>query len=100
MNTGNQDGEEVVQVFLSPPDSDSPINPIRWRAAYPCIFLRAGEKQKITLKIRSREMATFDSNGSSVIEPGTLLISVGGQQPGYSGCLKASSPKSWVRKLK
>lgn len=45
-------------------------------------------------------MATFDSNGNGVIEPGTLLISVDGQQPGYSGCLKALSTEILSAKIK
>ncbi|HQK28505.1 MAG TPA: glycoside hydrolase family 3 C-terminal domain-containing protein, partial [Smithellaceae bacterium] len=46
-NTGRRDGEEVVEVYLSRPDSSSPVNPLRWLAAYKRLFLRAGEKQKV-----------------------------------------------------
>jgi len=88
-NLGPRDGEEVVQLYLSRPESKSTVNPVRWLAAYRRIFLRAGESQKITLAVRPREMMTFDSNGQPVIEPGTMVISVGGQQPGFKGRLFA-----------
>jgi len=90
-NSGPRDGEEVVQVYLSRPESTSPANPIRWLVACRRIFLRAGEKQRITLTVRPREMMTYDSNGQPVIEPGVMVVSVGGQQPGFKGRLSAST---------
>jgi beta-glucosidase len=99
-NAGNRDGEEVVQSYLSRPESTSPVNPTRWLAAYRRIFLRAGEKQKITLTIRPHEMATYDASGNRVIEPGTLIISVGGEQPGFSGRLDASATEVLTAKIR
>jgi len=93
-NAGPRDGEEVVQVYLSRPESKSPVNPVRWLAAYRRIFLRAGEKQKITLTVRPREMMTYEADGNPVIEQGALVVSVGGQQPGFTGRL--SSPTTAV----
>ncbi len=90
-NTGGRDGEEVIQVYLSRPDSRSPVNPIRRLAAVRRIFLRAGEKQRITLTVRPREMTTYDREGRPVIEPGRLVVSVGGQQPGFRGRLSAAT---------
>ena len=93
-NAGPRDGEEVVQVYLSRPESKSPVNPVRWLAAYRRIFLRVGEKQKITLTVRPREMMTYEADGNPVIEQGALVVSVGGQQPGFTGRL--SSPTTAV----
>ncbi|MCX7974295.1 MAG: glycoside hydrolase family 3 C-terminal domain-containing protein, partial [Candidatus Aminicenantes bacterium] len=99
-NTGRRDGEEVVQVYLSRPESTSPVNPNRWLASYRRIFLRAGEKQKVTLTVRPKEMMTYDAKGNPVIELGPLVISVGGQQPGFSGRLAASSTEVLTKKVK
>lgn len=88
-NTGRRDGEEVVEVYVSRPDSASPVNPLRWLAAYKRLFLRAGEKQKVTLTIRPQELASYDAAGNRVIEAGRLVVSVGGQQPGFTGRLSA-----------
>lgn len=90
-NAGARDGEEVIQVYLSRPDSRSPVNPVRWLAACKRIFLRAGEKQRITLTVRPREMVTYDNQGRPMIEPGKLVVSVGGQQPGFKGRLAAAT---------
>lgn len=99
-NAGGRDGEEVVQVYLSRPESISPVNPIRWLAAYRRIFLRAGEKQKIDLTIRPKEMVTYDAQGNPVIETGTLIVSVGGQQPGFYGRLAAFTTEVLTQKTK
>ncbi len=99
-NQGSRDGEEVVQVYLSRPDSVSPTNPIRWLAAYQRVYLKAGERKKITLTVRPKEMMTYDVGGRPVIEPGTLVLSVGGQQPGFSGRLSASTTETLTRKIK
>jgi len=88
-NTGKRDGEEVVEVYLSRPDSASPVNPQRWLAAYKRLFLRAGEKQKVTLTVRPQELASYDAEGHRVIEAGPLIIAVGGKQPGFTGRLSA-----------
>lgn len=96
-NSGPRDGEEVVQVYLSRPDSKSPLNPVRQLVAYRRIFLRAGEKQKITFTVSRREMMTYDADGNPVIEPGKLLVSVGGQQPGFKGRLSAPTTRVLTR---
>jgi beta-glucosidase len=99
-NTGKRDGEEVVEVYLSRPDSASPVNPLRWLAAYQRLFLRAGEKQKITLTIRPQELVTYDAEGNRIIETGKLIVSVGGQQPGFSGRLSASTTSVMTAAIK
>ncbi len=99
-NAGKLDGEEVVQVYLSRPDSDSLFNPIRWLAGYKRIFLRKGEKQKVNFKIEPEQMKTFDRNGKKVIEPGTLLVSVGGQQPNFYGRLSALTTDVLTTRIK
>ncbi|HEK85608.1 MAG TPA: glucan 1,4-alpha-glucosidase [Candidatus Aminicenantes bacterium] len=99
-NAGPRDGEEVIEVYLSRPKSKSPVNPIRSLAAYKRIFLRAGEKQKISLTVQPREMMTYDSAGNPVIEPGPLVISVGGQQPGFTGRLVAQTTEVLSRTIK
>lgn len=98
-NAGPRDGEEVVEVYLSRPESRSPVNPIHWLAAYKRIFLRAGEKQKIILMVRPREMVTYDGDGHPLIEPGAMLVSVGGQQPGFSGRLNAQTTQVITRRI-
>jgi beta-glucosidase len=99
-NTGKRDGEEVVEVYLSRPDSVSPVNPLRWLAAYQRLFLRAGEKQKVTLTVRPQELASFDAEGNRVIEAGPLIIAVGGQQPGFTGRLSAPTTAVLTAEIK
>ncbi|MCX8159689.1 MAG: glycoside hydrolase family 3 C-terminal domain-containing protein [Candidatus Saccharicenans sp.] len=96
-NSGPRDGEEVVQVYLSRPDSKSPVNPVRQLAAYKRIFLRAGQKQTMTFNLRPQELTTYDATGHPVIEPGRLVVSVGGQQPGFSGRLSAPTTQVLTR---
>ncbi len=99
-NTGQRDGEEVVEVYLSRPDSTSPVNPLRWLAGYQRLFLRAGEKQKVTLTIRPQELVTYDAEGNRIIETGKLIVSVGGQQPGFSGRLSDPTTSVMTAEIK
>lgn len=99
-NIGKLDGEEVVQIYLSRPDSKSPFNPIRWLVGYERIFLRKGETKKLNFRIKPEQTANFDSQGNKIIEPGTLIISVGGQQPGFYGRLKAYTTDTITKKIR
>jgi len=90
----------VVEGYLSRPDSSSPVNPLRWLAAYKRLFLRAGEKQKVTLTIRPQGLASYDAAGNRVMEAGKLIIAVGGQQPDQTGRLSAPTTSVLTAEIK
>ncbi len=99
-NIGKLDGEEVVQVYLNCPDSNSPFNPIRWLTGYERIFIRKGETKEVNFKIKPEHIAIFDREGNRVIEPGTLMVSVGGQQPDFYRRLNAYTTMNLTKTIK
>jgi beta-glucosidase len=79
-NSGNRDGEEVVQVYISTPGSEVPA-PIRSLTAFKRVFLKAGETKTVEFEIASEKFSIIDKKFNQVIEPGKYIISAGGKQP-------------------
>ena len=83
-NTGDMEGDEVVQVYVKDKEASMKV-PIRKMQAFKRIHLESGESQKVNFTITPQQMAMVDEDGNWVIEPGEMEVSVGGQQPGFSG---------------
>ena len=79
-NTGNLDGDEVVQVYASLKDDD-PNSAIRTLVAFERIHLNKGESQELTFTIEPRQLSIINQNSDRVLEPGEIVFSVGGGQP-------------------
>ncbi|MFD2033885.1 glycoside hydrolase family 3 C-terminal domain-containing protein [Belliella marina] len=75
-NTGEMDGEEVVQLYVKDKNrkTDSPIKNL---AAYKRIHLKAGESINLDMKIDKEAFQTFDETFNYVNLPGEFEISVG-----------------------
>jgi beta-glucosidase len=83
-NTGEREGDEVVQLYLTDVAASVPV-PIRTLVGFERISLRPREKRSVTFTITPRQMSLIDNNDKRVIEPGEFLISVGGSQQGLRG---------------
>src|ERR1051325_7675699 len=83
-NTGEREGDEVVQLYLTDVAASVPV-PIRTLVGFERISLRPHEKRTVTFTITPRQMSLIDNNDKRVIEPGEFLISVGGSQQGLRG---------------
>ncbi len=79
-NTGKQDGDEIVQLYISNTEATVPV-PIRTLAGFKSVFLKAGETKKIEFTLTPQNFSVIDKDYNRVVEPGTFKISVGGQQP-------------------
>jgi len=75
-NTGDRDGDEVVQLYLTDVAASAPV-PIRTLVGFDRVSLRAGEKRTVTFTITPRQMSLIDDRGKRVIEPGEFLLKVG-----------------------
>ncbi len=89
-NSGGQAGDEVVQLYVTDVAASVPV-PIRSLAGVKRVFLKPGEKQKISFPLTREQMSIIDDKGQRVIEPGEFLVSVGGKQPGFKGGTDAST---------
>ncbi|APY10862.1 glucan 1,4-alpha-glucosidase [Seonamhaeicola sp. S2-3] len=82
-NTGDLDGDEVVQLYIS--HKGKPNAAIRTLVEFERIHLKAGETKKLKYNINPKKYSLINEDGKPVIEPGNLVISIGGKQPGFKG---------------
>lgn len=82
-NTGSMDGDEVVQLYVSLPDSKYK-KPIRSLQGFKRVHLKAGEKKSVEFRLTPNQIAAFDEEVRPVVEAGKVMITVGGGQPNKS----------------
>jgi beta-glucosidase len=80
-NTGPSDGDEVVQLYISHPESAVPA-PIRQLAGFKRVHLRSGQVKTITFKLARRQFAVHDDEGAPFIQGGECVLHAGGGQTG------------------
>jgi beta-glucosidase len=78
-NTGQQAGDEVVELYLTPPQSA--MSPSYELEGFQRIHLASGETQHLRFTLHPRQLSLVDAQGSRSIQPGQYSIFVGGQQP-------------------
>lgn len=75
-NTGNREGKEVVELYLS--DLYASLTPDSRRLrGFEKINLKPGEKQTVTFKLSKADYAFTNLEGRSVIEPGEFKVKIG-----------------------
>jgi beta-glucosidase len=75
-NTGNRDGDEVVQLYIRDLLS-SLAQPVKQLKGFQRIFLKAGEAREISFTITPALLKMLDANMHWVVEPGDFRIMVG-----------------------
>ncbi len=76
-NTGNMDGEEVIQIYArkATPGKDDPIKVL---VGFKRLFLKKGESGKVELKIPVKTFARWDIEKQKyLVRPGKYFISAG-----------------------
>ncbi|MCE5332881.1 MAG: glycoside hydrolase family 3 C-terminal domain-containing protein [Bacteroidales bacterium] len=79
-NTGKMDGDEVVQLYVSLPDSKLK-KPIRSLQGFKRIHLKAGETKTVNFTLKPGQFAARDNQNVAFVEPGKVVLSIGGKQP-------------------
>ena len=75
-NTGNYDGEEVVQLYVQ--DLVASVSrPVKELKNFKKIFLKKGETQTVTFTISEEDLKFHDINMNYVAEPGDFNVFVG-----------------------
>ena len=75
-NTGNYDGDEIVQMYIRDKVS-SVTRPVKELKGYQRIFLKKGETKKVDFKINKETLAFYDINMKYCVEPGEFKIMTG-----------------------
>ena len=83
-NVGDRAGDVVVQLYVTDVAASVPV-PVRSLAGVRRVFLKPGERRRLSFTITPRQLSVIDDSGKRVIEPGEFLLSVGGKQPGFKG---------------
>lgn len=78
-NTGQRDGDEVVEVYLTFPKLAGA--PIRALCGFTRVHIRAGESTHVHLVVEPRSLSYVNEAGDRMIAPGSYRLSIGGGQP-------------------
>ena len=74
-NAGLLDGAEVVQFYVAPPQDDMPFRAPKELKGFEKIFLKAGEKKRVTVHLDARAFAYYNTEVKDfVCAPGEYTI--------------------------
>lgn len=76
-NTGNVDGEEVVQLYIHDKYA-SVTQPVKKLKAFQKVLIKAGEKKEVIFNLTIEDFKFFNSDLKWVYEPGDFSIMIGG----------------------
>lgn len=75
-NTGDYDGEEIVQLYIHDKVA-SVMRPLRELKAYEKVFLAQNEEKQVVFELGKDELGFYNSQGEYIIEKGEFEIYVG-----------------------
>ncbi|ANW96647.1 beta-glucosidase [Wenyingzhuangia fucanilytica] len=75
-NSGNYDGEEVVQLYIRD-EVSSVTRPVKELKKYKRVAIAAGETKEITFELGAESLAFYDFNFDYCVEPGNFTILTG-----------------------
>lgn len=79
-NTGKLDGDEVVQLYVSLPESKLKTS-IRSLQGFKRIHLAAGETKTVSFTLKPGQFAARNADNTALVESGNVQLSIGGKQP-------------------
>ncbi|MDF2191265.1 beta-glucosidase [Paraflavitalea sp. CAU 1676] len=92
-NTGNRDGEEVVQLYVTMPGNGSPLHSLK---GFQRIFLKKGERKQVQFTLRLEDLYLLDDQGNPFRAKGKATLAVGGRQPTPAADKSGSSVRAIV----
>ena len=91
-NTGEREGKEVVELYISAPDNKAANKPAKELKAYAKTkALKAGESETVTLTVKTADLASFDEDASAwVVAEGEYQFLVGASSQDIKATLPAA----------
>jgi beta-glucosidase len=89
-NTGNLEGDEVAQVYVSASGAKVPV-PIRSLWGFRRVHLKPGETKTLSFAVRPEAFTVIDDKMQRVRLPGGFDIAVGGGQPGLQRTVSSNT---------
>jgi beta-glucosidase len=78
-NTGSRAGDEVAEVYLTPPQTE--VSPSVELAGFTRVHLAAGETRHLTFALDPRTLSQVDGKGLRAVDAGSYTLTMGGAQP-------------------
>ena len=76
-NSGDHDGEEVVQLYLRDKFA-SVTRPVKELKGFEKITLVKGASKTVTFELTDKELGFYDNQGKYIVEPGEFDVMIGG----------------------
>lgn len=89
-NTGQREGEEVVQLYITDEKASTP-RPLRQLEGFKRISLKPGASELVEFTLEPRQLSIINNREQRVIEPGWFTVAAGGKQPGFTGHADATT---------
>ncbi len=89
-NAGAREGDEVVQLYVSHLGATTRV-PIRSLEGVQRVHLKPGEQRRVTFRLEPKQLAIVNDAGQVRVEPGRVVVAVGGKQPGFKGAADAAT---------
>ena len=98
-NTGNHEGKEVVELYISAPDNKAANKPTKELKAFAKTkLLKPGESETLTLSITASELASFDEAASAwVVAEGEYQFLVGASSQDIKATLTANAKSFQIK---
>ena len=92
-NTGELEGKEVVELYISAPDNKATNKPVKELKAYAKTkLLKPGESETLTLKVKVADLASFDESASAwVVAEGEYQFLIGASSQDIKATLTATA---------
>ncbi len=99
-NSGEHDGKEVVQLYVSAPDNKAANKPVKEMKAYAKTkLLKPGESETLTMFVKAEDLASFDEEASAwVVAAGEYQFLIGASSKDIKATLSATA-KAQSRKV-
>ena len=99
-NSGEHDGKEVVQLYVSAPDNKAANKPVKELKAYAKTkLLKPGESETLTMFVKAEDLASFDEEASAwVVAAGEYQFLIGASSKDIKATLSATA-KAQSRKV-
>jgi beta-glucosidase len=78
-NTGKRAGEEVAELYLTPPHTD--VSPNQVLNGFSRVRLAPGETKHVRFALDPRTLSQVDDKGVRAVTPGSYRVAIGGSQP-------------------
>jgi beta-glucosidase len=88
-NTSPRDGDEVAQLYLTPPSFEG--GPLLALRGFQRLRLLAGERREVSWRLDARDLSFVDRDGVRQVMPGSYRVSVGGGQPGTAAPVESAA---------